>query len=57
MNLGLFKRVVKNKILEVFEDISDSAAELNKFDYNKLLKKYKWTEGEKKKLKVLLSLK
>ncbi|MBF0430079.1 MAG: hypothetical protein HQK83_02280 [Fibrobacteria bacterium] len=56
MNMGLFKRVVKNKILEVFKDITDSADDLSKMPFDKLLLKYKWTEEDVQKLKVLLSL-
>ncbi|MFC1586486.1 hypothetical protein ACFL5V_13140, partial [Fibrobacterota bacterium] len=56
MNMGLFKKVVKNKIIEVFTDITESADELNKLNYDHLLKKADWTEEEKSKLLVLLAL-
>jgi hypothetical protein len=57
MNLSLFKKIVKKKIIEVFSDIINSANALNKLSFDELLKKYKWTEDDKSKLKILLSLK
>jgi hypothetical protein len=56
MNMGMFKRVVKNKILEVFKDITDSAQEISKMSNEELMEKYKWTEEDKVKLKELLAL-
>ena len=56
MNMGLFKKVVTNKILEVFQDITQSANELTKIPFGELMKKYDWTEEDKKKLQFLLTL-
>ncbi len=56
MNMGLFKKVVRNKILEVFEHIVHSAEELNKTNLEDILSKHKWTDLEKEKLKALMEL-
>lgn len=56
MNMGMFKSVVRSKILEVFEHITDSAKQMKNMKQSDVLKKYKWTEEEKKKLQVLLKL-
>jgi hypothetical protein len=42
--------------LEVFQDITNSANELAKTPFNELVKKYDWTEEDKKKLQYLLTL-
>jgi hypothetical protein len=56
MNMDLFKRVVRNKIKEVFEDITNSAAELNNTSYNKIIKMHPWSESDKEKIEILKSL-
>lgn len=56
MNLGIFKRVVRSKILEVFEDISDSAGDLSASSPDALKKKYDWSPGELAKLAILQNL-
>lgn len=56
MNMDLFKRVVRNKIKEVFEHITDSAAELNNTSYNKIVTMHPWSESDKEKIKILKSL-
>ncbi len=56
MNMGLFKKVVRNKILEVFKHITDSGQELAKLSFEEILKKADWTEAEKVKLKELMAL-
>jgi hypothetical protein len=56
MNMGLFKKVVKNKILEVFTDITQAANEMSQTTYDDLLKKYQWSEENNAKLKALLAL-
>ncbi len=57
MNMGLFKRVVRNKIKDVFMDITHSAEDLKKTSYEDILKKRKWTDKEKEWLKELKSFK
>jgi len=57
MNMGLFKRVVKGKIIDVFTDITESAADMNKLSVEEILNKYKWNKEEVEKLKTLTSLK
>ena len=56
MNMGLFKKVVKNKILEVFEDITDSASDLNKIGYKKLMKNQKWTLSQSFQANTLIDI-
>ena len=56
MNMDLFKWVVRNKIKEVFDDITDSAAELNNTSYNKIIKMHPWSESDKEKIRILKSL-
>ena len=56
MNMDLFKRVVRNKIKEVFEHITNSAAELNNTSYNKIVTMHPWSESDKEKIEILKSL-
>jgi len=56
MNMGLFKKVVTNKILDVFNDIVLSAQELSKLKTEQVLKLQDWTPEERVKIKELMNI-
>ena len=56
MNIGMFKKIATNKIIEVFTDITKAGNELDKLSYEDFLKIYEWTEEDKKKLRELIAI-
>lgn len=56
MNMGLFKKVVTSKILDVFGDIVFSAQSMNKLTVEEVLKKQDWTKEERVKIRELMAL-
>jgi hypothetical protein len=56
MNLGLFRKVVVNKVREVLADITETARQLAETGGKDLLQDPKWTAEEKKKIEAFLKL-
>ncbi len=55
MNMGLFRKLVISKIVEVFEDITASANSFNQTPLDVLLSGYTWTKREREQLQVLFN--
>ena len=56
MNMSIFKFVVKHKIKEVLEDITEAGTEMDRMSYEDILKMDDWSEKDKKKIRELVDL-